>query len=287
MLAQRRDNHGADQRAGQGMTAGAPQPLVFNPRLMSQMASIARRSVVRTLRQPATVFPSILFPLIMLGITSSGFRVASHIPHFPTTSYLAFIIVVPFMQSALFATTNAGSTLANDIEQGFLSRLALTPMSGTALILGQLAGAVSIAMLAAVVYLAVGLIAGVHIAAGVGGAVVLVLLSSCISLAFASLGALLALRTGSNEAVQGMFPLLFVTFFLSSINLPRQLIPVDWFRFVATINPVSYMVEGMRSLVITGWDSTALARGFAVAITITALALWGSAASLRTRLVRT
>ncbi|MBC7643647.1 MAG: ABC transporter permease [Thermoleophilia bacterium] len=267
--------------------ASAPAPLIFNPRLMAQMASIARRSMIRTLRQPATVFPSIFFPLIMLGITSSGLKAAASIPHFPTTSYLAFIIVVPFMQSALFATTNAGSTLANDIEQGFLSRLALTPMSGTALILGQLAGAVSIAMMAAVVYLAIGLIAGVHIAAGIGGAILLVLLSTCISLAFASIGALLALRTGSNEAVQGMFPLLFVTFFLSSINLPRNLIPVDWFRIVATINPVSYMVEGMRSLVITGWDGAALAKGFAVALTITALALWGSASALRTRLVRT
>jgi ABC-2 type transport system permease protein len=87
--------------------------------------------------------------------------------------------------------------------------------------------------------------------------------------------------------VQGLFPLLFVTFFLSSINLPRELIEVDWFRTVATYNPVSYLVEGMRSLVVVGWDATALLRGFATALAIAGLGFAGAAAALRTRMART
>jgi ABC-2 type transport system permease protein len=70
---------------------------------------------------------------------------------------------------------------------------------------------------------------------------------------------------------------------MSSINLPRDLIEADWFRFVATINPISYLVEGIRSLVITGWDIQALAMSFACAAGIVVLALGGAAASLRTR----
>ena len=65
---------------------------------------------------------------------------------------------------------------------------------------------------------------------------------------------MVGLRAGSGEAVQGLFPLFFVLFFLSSQALPRPLIEQDWFRTIATWNPVSYMVEGMRSLIITGWD---------------------------------
>ena len=87
---------------------------------------------------------------------------------------------------------------------------------------------------------------------------VLVALGTLIALAFASLGALIGLRTGSGEAVQGIFPLLFVAVFLSSSSLPRDLIEQDWFRTIATWNPVSYLFEGLRSLVIFGWDAQAL-----------------------------
>ena len=75
--------------------------------------------------------------------------------------------------------------------------------------------------------------------------------------------------------------------FLSSINLPRDLIEADWFRAVATLNPISYLVEGIRSLVITGWDVKALALGFFCAIGIVVLALTGAAASLKVRMART
>ena len=71
--------------------------------------------------------------------------------------------------------------------------------------------------------------------------------------------------------MQGLFPLFFVFLFLSSQALPRPLIEQDWFRTIATWNPVSYMVEGIRSVVITGWDDVALERGFAVAIVLCVL----------------
>ena len=54
--------------------------------------------------------------------------------------------------------------------------------------------------------------------------------------------------------MQGFFPLFFVLLFLSSMSLPRPLIEQDWFRTIATYNPVSYLIEGVRSLIITGWD---------------------------------
>ena len=114
----------------------------------------------------------------------------------------------------------------------------------------------------------------------------MLVLAMLIALAFASLGALIGLRTGSGEAVQGVFPLFFVLVFLSSNALPRDLIEQDWFRAIATINPVSYLFEGLRSLVITGWDGEALALGFGVAVAIGALGVLGAAAALRTRLVR-
>ncbi|HET9102666.1 MAG TPA: ABC transporter permease, partial [Solirubrobacteraceae bacterium] len=108
-----------------------------------------------------------------------------------------------------------------------------------------------------------------------------------LSFAFASLGVLLALRFGTGEAVQGIFPLLFVTLFLSSSSLPRNLIQTTWFREVATYNPVSYLLEALRSLVITGWDTQALALGFGFALALLVIALGLSRNLMRTRLTRT
>ncbi|TML98073.1 MAG: hypothetical protein E6G10_23665 [Actinobacteria bacterium] len=254
---------------------------------MSQIGWVARRSVRRTLRQPALIVPTIVFPLFLLAVNASGLAAATKLPGFPTDNYLSFALSVSFMQGALFAATTAGAELATDIETGFLNRLSLTPLRGVAILVGQLAGAVLVSLLASLVYLAVGLIAGANLAAGVGGAVVLLALAVLIGVAFGGLGLLMALRTGSAEAVQGLFPLMFVVFFLSSLNLPRNLIETDWFRTVATYNPVSYLVEGIRSLVISGWDGEALALGFGMAAGIAVLSFAGAASALRTRLTRT
>src|SRR6185312_16855393 len=101
---------------------------------------------------------------------------------------------------------------------------------------------------------------------------VMLTLAMLIALAFAGLGAFVGLRSGSGETVQGFFPLFFVLLFLSSMSLPRPLIEQDWFRFIATYNPVSYLIEGVRSFIIFGWDGEALALGFGVAIAVAAAA---------------
>ena len=97
--------------------------------LLQQASEIARRSILQTIRQPAMVIPPILFPLILMGINVGGLAQATNIPGFPPVdSYLDFAIAFPFIQGSLFASINAGSSIARDIETGFLNRLALTPM---------------------------------------------------------------------------------------------------------------------------------------------------------------
>ena len=89
------------------------------------------------------------------------------------------------MQGALFVAVTAGTDLARDIESGFFNRLALTPLRGGALLAGQLGGAVVVACVQSVVYLLVGIATGVGIASGVGGALVLLVLSILIAFGFA------------------------------------------------------------------------------------------------------
>jgi ABC-2 type transport system permease protein len=254
--------------------------------LIEQTLAVARRAVVRTSRQRALMIFPMIFPLILFAINGSALTAATRIPGFPTHNYRDFLIAMPFIQGAMFVSISSGVDLARDIENGFLNRLALTPLRGEAMLVGQLGGAFVLGVIQAVVYLLVGLATGVTFASGVGGALVLLLLSILIAFAFASVGALLALRFGTGEAVQGIFPLLFVGLFLSSSSLPRNLIKTTWFRDIATYNPISYLLEALRSLVITGWDARALALGAGFAVAILALSLLFSQRAMKTRLAR-
>lgn len=252
-----------------------------------QVGALAGRSVRRTFRQPAIAVPPLVFPVALMLVNSAGLEPSTLLPGFPTDSFLAFALAVPFIQGALFATMNAGTELARDIQSGFLNRLSLTSLRGSALLGGHLAGVVVLGLIQSAFYIAVGLVVGVDIAAGAGGILVLLLFSALVALGFGALGAFLALRTGTGEAVQGMFPLLFVFLFISSMNTPRDLIAIDWFRWVATANPVSYLIECVRSLIITGWDARALALGFGLAAAITVVSLALASWALTQRMTRT
>ena len=255
--------------------------------MIGQVLQLARRSVIRTIRQPANWITPLIFPLALMAVNTGGLHAATSLPGFPTDSFLAFFIAFPFIQGALFATVNAGVDLARDIQTGFLNRLALTPMQSPALLIGHLGGVIVMGFVQAAWYLAVALVIGVRLESGVAGALVLFLLAVLIVLAFGSFGALAALRTGSTEAVHSLFPVFFVFLFISSMNLPRNLIETDWFRTAATLNPVSYMIEGLRSLIIEGWDVQALALGFGFAILSVTVAMALAAVELRKQMART
>jgi ABC-2 type transport system permease protein len=255
--------------------------------MTNQVLEMARRSILQTLRQPALVIPPIVFPLVMMAINTGGLNAATNLPGFPADTYLDFAIAVPFMQCSLFACINAGAALARDVETGFLKRLAMTPMQRAALLIGHLGGVMVVSLVSALIYVVVGFAAGMDFEAGALGVPALLVLAMLVALAFAALGAFVGLRSGSGETVQGFFPLFFVLLFLSSMSLPRPLIEQDWFRFIATYNPVSYLIEGIRSFIITGWDAEALALGFGIAVVVAVAAVAAASSALRTRLVRT
>lgn len=254
---------------------------------LPQVGAIARRSVVRTARQPASVVPPLIFPVALMAVNAAGLESSTDLPGFPTDSFLAFALAVPFIQGALFSTMNAGTDLARDIQTGFVNRLSLTALRDWALLSGQLAGVVALGVVQAVFYLAVGLLAGVDIESGLGGIAVLLVFAAIVSLSFGALGAFLAFRTGSGETIQALFPVLFVFLFISSMNAPRDLIGVEWFRTAATLNPVSYMIECVRSLIVEGWNGQALALGFGFTIVIGVLSLALASSAMRTRMTRT
>ena len=253
----------------------------------NQVWHLALRAFLRTIRQPGQLFFALVFPLVFLAVIASGLDRAKSLPGFPADSYLEFMLAIPFIHGSLFTAINAAVELGRDIETGFLNRLALTPARNIALVIGHLVGAVMLGLLQYCVYFAAGMAAGADFHAGWLGVPVLFALAAIGAVAFGAAGTTMALRSGSSESVQGIFPVFFVLLFLSSMNMPRDLIEADWFRWIATANPVSYLIEGLRSLVIAGWDGETLGLGFVTAVGLTLFFLATTASAFRERLTRT
>jgi ABC-2 type transport system permease protein len=220
---------------------------------LRQTGALAWRSVRGTLRTPQALFPSLFFPLVLMAIFTSSFGTApGTIPGFPPVrGFLDFALAGAIVQGILIGGTSAGGAFALDIEGGFFDRLVASPVSRLAILAGRLGGGVALAMAQAVLFLSVGIIFGARVEGGAAGVLILLVLAALMAVAVSGLGIYLALRTGSAEAVQGTFPLFFVLLFFSSAFFPRETM-TGWFKTVADVNPISYLVEAMRDLVIEG-----------------------------------
>ena len=256
----------------------------MNPSLRVQIGRLARRSISRTLRQPIIYVPNLFFGAFMLAILSGAGDQIVATPGFPTDDYVAFILGAILVQSAASASTMAGNALGSDIESGFLNRLALTRARRSALITAQLGGVAVLGVIQAAIFLAVGFAAGARVEAGVGGGLALIAVVLLMILAFGAIGLLVAVQTGSASKVQTLFAVSLALLFLSSMVMPRNLIQEEWFKVIATYNPMSYLVEAPRSLLISGWDREALAIGCGIAFGVLVVTLTAAVAVLGRRI---
>ena len=251
----------------------------------AQTAALARRSVVGTLRTPQALFPSLFFPLVLMAIFTGSFGSApGTIPGFPPVrGFLDFALAGAVLQGILIGGTTAGAAFALDIEGGFFDRLVASPVARGAILLGRLAGGVALAMFQTLLFLAIGIAFGARVEGGVAGVAILLVLACLLAVAVSGLGIVLALRSGSAEAVQGTFPLFFALLFFSSAFFPRETM-TGWFKVVADLNPISYLVEAMRDQIVVGVEARPTLIGLGVVIGLAALAVTGCGLAFRRRL---
>ena len=248
---------------------------------LTQIGPLAKRSITRSVRQPQLLASGLIFPLFFYGLNVGGLELATSLPGFPTESYETFALSFTFVFAGIYAVMVAGSHLGEDIRSGFIKRQTLTPLSGSVLLVGHLAGVVAFAVAQTMIFLVIGFVTGASVEAGPGGVVVLVLLVAFFALAMGSVGLMFAMLTRSGESVQSLFPLLTGLLLLSSVNLPRELIQTDWYQTLTTYNPVSYLVEAPRSLMVEGWEAQPLLLGVLVTASIFVAAMAQTATSLR------
>jgi len=217
-----------------------------------QVTTLAWRSLLVNFRTPSAILPPLVLGAFFLVIYQAQLGNASNF-FLRGVNYINFILPLSIVSSALSGAGVAGQSLVRDIESGYFDKLSLTPVSRIALILGPtLAGAVILSIQTTFI-VAVGLLLGVTPATGALGLLALIGFALLLGVSFAGFTIGIALVTGNAAATQGASFLFFPLTFLTATFVPINLLS-GWIEIAARLNPITYILNAMRSLMIDGWD---------------------------------
>jgi ABC-2 type transport system permease protein len=219
---------------------------------VTEIVLLGRRAVREVFRLPEATVPTLFIPLFFLAVNigqvSKTFP--SSTPFLHGQGYVGFQLPVSLMFAVCTATS--GLALVTEIDGGYFDKLLVAPIRRSSIIFGRLGADLVRGLGTATLVLLVGLALGARMRSGVAGAVVLVILAALWGVAYAGIGLLVALRTRNVQATNASFLVFFPLLFLTPNFVPfDRLTPL--MEGLARANPVSYVIEGLRSLVLQGW----------------------------------
>ncbi len=207
-------------------------------------------------RIPTVLVFGIVMPVVQLLLFGSIFSATTDLPGHPYagTNYYAFITPAIVLLTTFLGMANSSAALIVDLRTGYFDKLRTTPASPSAVLMARLMAEMTRVALQGVLVLSLAMALGARIETGILGAVVMVVMAVFVSAATSGLMSMgLALRTRSDQAAQSAIPLFFIFLFLSTAYMPEQLLP-EWLQSVILFNPLDYLIQGMRSLMLDGWS---------------------------------
>lgn len=224
----------------------------------SDVVSVAIRALRSISRDPEAIYPALIIPVFFYAINIGALQDMAE--RIPGMDYKAFQLPV----AIIFAVTGISRavTLVTDIQTGYFDRLSLTPVNRLALLIGLTVADFALVLALTIPVTAMGLIFGVRFASGVAGFLLFILLSGLWGLVFTGFPYSIALKTGNPAAVNSSFVLFFPFVFLTTVFVPKEAM-TGWLSTVATYNPVTYLLDALRSLITDGWDIESLVMGVA------------------------
>lgn len=235
-----------------------------------ETAWLGRRSLRRFLRVPSNAVSVIVYPLIQLLLFSQLFADIVRLPGFAgTTSYLAYLVPGQVAFTVLIATSWAGSGLLLDLHTGFLDKLRVAPVHRGAILAGELAPIAFEAAAMGGVVLLVAWLLGAGVGTGIPGALAIIAIGGLFGFAWAGISFAAALLTRSDQAAGTISMLFFPLAFTSTAFVPVAMMPA-WLRVVNAWNPVSYVIEAMRSVAV-GWEWGTLGAGLLAIVLLAAV----------------
>ena len=235
--------------------------------------SLGRRALRSIPRDPESVIPAVVVPMFFFAVNIGALQDLAE--GIPGIDYKAFQLPV----AILFAVTGVtrANVLVMDIQGGYFDRLALTPANRLAMLLGFMVADIVLVMSLSLPVLAVAYVVGVRFATGILGILVFLIIAAFWAVVYNGMPYAIALKTGNPAAVNTSFLIFLPVVFLTTVFVPAEAL-TGWMAEVVAYNPVTYLLDGMRSLISTGWDASEILGAVAAvaalgAVTIP-LALW-------------
>jgi ABC-2 type transport system permease protein len=240
---------------------------------MTATLILGRRALREATRTPEVIVPSIFIPLFFLVVNVGQ---AARIFPGRTTAFLhgqgygAFQLPSSMLLAASFGA--AALFLVEEIEGGYFDKLRATPVRRSAIVLGRLMAEGSKALLIAALIVLLGLAFGIRIASGAPGFVLLITLTAGWAVVYSGFMQIVALKTRSAAATNSAGLIFFPLLFLTPNFVPRNMLthPME---IAATINPVTYVMEAMRSLILVHLRWQTIGLGYLVVVVAGAIML--------------
>ena len=241
---------------------------------MSATLALGRRALKEAIRQPDALFMTFFIPIFFLVVNTgqaADVFPSGDTPFLEGQGYGAFQLPITLLLAASFGM--AALFLVEEIENGYFDKLRAIPIPRYSFVLGRLVaeGAKGVAISTIIVLLALPF--GITIASGVVGFVLLIALASLWGIAYSGFIQLIALKARNAAAVNSGGLIFFPLLFLTPNLVPRELL-TPAMEVAATVNPVTYLMEGMRSLILDDLNWAEIWPGFAVVAVLGVVAVW-------------
>lgn len=227
---------------------------------LKDLLTIARRAIRAIPREPEALIPALFIPAFFFIVNIGALQdLTESFPGAANFSYRNFQLPT----AIIFAVTgiSRATALVTDIQGGYFDRLLLSPVRRLPLLLGLMLADFALVVALCVPVIALGLVMGVSFGTGIVGALIFILIGASWGLAFTGFPYAIALKTANPAAVASSLLLFFPFAFLTSSTVPLDNL-TGWMRSIARYNPITYVLEGMRSLLSDGWDWAAIGKAF-------------------------
>lgn len=240
--------------------------------VIRQTYYIYQRNLRLWVTQPAALIPPFFISGLLFVVFGSSFGDVTNLAGFPAEDYTAFLTAMILVQAMVFSGGDAGFSMLTDMLSGYFDKLLVAPINRFSILLGSLlvTGTRSFAQSVIIVLLALAM--GVSFKGGSLGIVAVVLITTVFGIAWGCLGLIIALRTKSVQATQSSFVLFFPFIFMTTAFMPKEFLPY-WFQIATTINPVTYVLEAVRAIIVEGWVWSTVGLGVGLLAAFTAFLL--------------
>ena len=235
------------------------------------------RSIKKLIRTPILLFFALFQPIIFLVLFTQLFgsfgSILSQRAGYVGISYLSFATAGIVLQNGFSSALQSGTSVVDDLTSGFLEKELVTPVNRAAILLGRLLSDAFRVLVQSAIIVILAYLLGAEMITGILGMLLVFFLVAFFGLAWSGISLTIGLRTKSAETVFGLGGLLtFPLLFMSSALVPTSLMPT-WMQFVSDVNPITYAVNAVRALMLTGFDWGTILEAFGVIALIAVVTL--------------